>query len=99
MATVRGRFALGTPLDAAFVPRRDTRGGEDLHDVGAAFDLLVESFGLFDQIFCQCAFGNAVNARTSVLTSPSMAAIRVRHVETWAVSLADPGAVHHTIRR
>jgi len=72
---------------------------EDLHDVGAAFDLLVESFGLFDQIFCQCAFGNAVNARTSVLASPSMAAIRVRHVETWAVSLADPGAVHHTILR
>jgi hypothetical protein len=25
-ATVRGRFALGTPLDAAVAPRRDTRG-------------------------------------------------------------------------
>ncbi|CFE40223.1 Uncharacterised protein [Mycobacterium tuberculosis] len=31
--------------------------------------LLMRSNGLVDQIFCQCALGNAVNANTSALAS------------------------------
>jgi hypothetical protein len=50
----------------------DHRGGvgEDPDQTGAALDLLVHPLQRFvDQIFCQCARGSAVKARTSVLAS------------------------------
>ena len=46
--------------------------GEDPDDTRASFDvLLIRSSGFVDQIFCQCARGNAVKASTSVL-APSI---------------------------
>lgn len=62
----------------------DHRGGQPQERLGLGkisttsarrlISLLSRSIGLFAQIFCQCAFGNAVNANTSVLASAIMVA-------------------------
>lgn len=58
--------------DGAGEAEQGGRVGEHANDVGAAFDLLVEAFGLVDQIWRQCLGGNPQNARTSSRASRSI---------------------------
>src|SRR5262245_22286046 len=63
-------------MTTAVASRRNAAGLGKISTTSARrlISLLSRSIGLFDQIFCQCAFGNAVNASTSVLASLIMAA-------------------------
>src|SRR5260370_10335034 len=58
-------------MTTAVARRRNAAGLGKISTTSARrlISLLSRSMGLFDQIFCQCALGNAVNARTSVLAS------------------------------
>src|SRR6185437_14432834 len=56
-------------MTTAVARRRNAAGLGKISTTSARrlISLLSRSIGLFDHIFCQCAFGNAVNASTSVL--------------------------------
>jgi hypothetical protein len=59
--------------DGADEPNDVRPVGQDPDDVGAAPDLLVEPLGLFDQIWRQIYFGNAVKAVMSAWSTSASA--------------------------
>src|SRR5829696_2875017 len=63
-------------MTTAVARRRNAAGLGKISTTSARrlISLFNRSMGLFDQIFCQWALGNAVNASTSVLASASMVA-------------------------
>jgi DNA-binding CsgD family transcriptional regulator len=65
-------------MTTAVVRCRNAAGSGKISTTSARrlISLFSRSMGLLDQVFCQCAFGNAVNARTAVLASPNEAIYR-----------------------